>query len=368
VLVAGLLLVGLVAAGDGLFAAAGDALRRVCPHPLLLFCGLAALIVVVSAVLNLDTAVAFLTPVALSAGRSEGVSSEHPVSEALLPACILLSNAGSLLLPGSNLTNLIVVTHSGVSASVFVERMALAWVAAGFITAAVIAVSCRGVLARPRLGRPRLATSRPATPRPLSADDLVASESPSPPKTKAVLGIGAIATTAAVVAMLVITSPSLVVAGIGIVAATVKVISGELAIKRVAQVLNVAVLVGLMGLAVGVGTLGRLWSGPSTLLGHLDPLGTAAVAAVFAVAINNLPAASLLSARGVTHPLALLVGLDVGPNLFVSGSLSWVLWISSAHACGVDPGVRRAVRIGLVAAPLATLASVAALMAVSGGG
>lgn len=347
VLVAGLLLVGLVAAADGLFAAAGDALRRACPHPLVLFCGLAVLIVVVSAVLNLDTAVAFLTPVAVSAGRSDGESSREGVSAALLPACILLANAGSLLLPGSNLTNLIVITHSGVSASTFLARMALPWVVAGLITAAVIAGASRDVLGSRHV--------------PLKGD-VVPSGLTGSAQTRVVIGVGAVATVAAVVAMLSISSPSLVVAAIGAVAAIVRVLDGGLQVRRVARVLNLPVLVGLMGLAVGVGTLGRVWSGPSLLLGHLDALGTAAVAAICTVAINNLPAASLLSAREVSHPLAMLVGLDVGPNLFVSGSLSWVLWISSAHACGVDPGLRRAVRIGLVAAPLATLAGVAALV------
>ncbi|MGC8512363.1 MAG: SLC13 family permease [Acidimicrobiales bacterium] len=347
VLVAGLLLVGLVAASDGLFVAAGRVLGRACPTPALLFAGLAALIVVVSAVLNLDTAVAFLTPIAVSAGRSQGEEGQAPISGALLPACILLANAGSLVLPGSNLTNLIVVAHSKVSANEFVLRMALPWVAASVITTAVIAIASRRALQAHRGDREPAAEGVP----------------PHHRRPQPLLGVGLVAIGAAVAVMLTVSSPSLLVAGIGLAAAAWRLRGKRLSLSTVENVLNLPVLAGLMGLAVGVGTLGRLWSGPADLLFHLDPFAIAAVAAVSTVLINNLPAASLLSARAVTHPLSLLIGLDVGPNFFVSGSLAWVLWISSARAAGERAGARRAVKMGAVAAPLAIAVGVAALMA-----
>jgi arsenical pump membrane protein len=63
VLVAGLLLIGLVADDDHLFAAAGERLARVARSGVALFLGASLLIGVVTAILNLDTSVAFLTPV-----------------------------------------------------------------------------------------------------------------------------------------------------------------------------------------------------------------------------------------------------------------------------------------------------------------
>ncbi len=42
---------------------------------------------------------------------------------ALLYGCLLLSNAGSLLLPGSNLTNLIVLGHLHLTGGQFLARM-----------------------------------------------------------------------------------------------------------------------------------------------------------------------------------------------------------------------------------------------------
>ena len=120
-------------------------------------------------------------------------------------------------------------------------------------------------------------------------------------------------------------------------------------------------LIGLFGLAVALGTLGRSWSGPATLLSHLDAWGTAAAAALTGVLVNNLPAASLLAARQPPHPYALLVGLNVGPNLFVTGSLAWVLWLRAARNAGGQPDVRRASLLGLASVPMAIAVAVGLL-------
>lgn len=73
-------------------------------------------------------------------------------------------------------------------------------------------------------------------------------------------------------------------------------------------------LAGLFGLSVGVGTLARGWAGPASVLAHLDVWVTAAAGAAGAVLLNNLPAAALLGARPSQHPLALLIGLNLGPT------------------------------------------------------
>ena len=124
-------------------------------------------------------------------------------------------------------------------------------------------------------------------------------------------------------------------------------------------------LVGLFGIAVALGTLGRAWSGPATLLAHLDGAGTAVFAAMTAVLVNNLPAASLLAARTPMHPFALLVGLELGPNLFVTGSLAWLLWLRAARLAGANPSIARASLLGAVAAPL-SIAAALGLLAVNG--
>ena len=147
------------------------------------------------------------------------------------------------------------------------------------------------------------------------------------------LGVGLVAIVVVTVLVVALRAPALPVAAVGVVAVLVRAgRSGDETTggardrgPAALQVLGVPVLVGLFGLAVALGTLGRTWSGPATLLSHLDAWGTAAFAAVTSVLVNNLPAASLLAARQPPHPFALLIGLNVGPNLFVTGSLAWIL-------------------------------------------
>lgn len=332
VLVSGLLLVGLVSEQDGLFLAAGQLLARRAHNGLLLYGGAVVLIAVVTALLNLDTSVAFLTPVFVYTARSRG-EGEAP----LLYACILLSNAGSLILPGSNLTNLIVLGHVHMSGGEFFRRMAPAGVASIVVTAAVIALWHR---------RELRAEAAP--------DDAV--ERPR-------LGIGLAAIVAATVLVVVLPNAALPVLAVGLIAVALRLRPWAKAMTGARDVLGLPVLVGLFGIAVALGTLGRAWSGPSTLLTHLGPWATAGVAAGSTVLVNNLPAASLLSARSLTHPFSLLVGLNIGPNLFVTGSLAWVLWWRSARTTDARPSAMAAARLGLISAPLAIAAAMAVLTA-----
>jgi arsenical pump membrane protein len=336
VLVAGLLLVGLVADGDGLFAAGGHVLARLAPNGVLLYAGTAALVVTVTTLLNLDTSVTFLTPVLVYAARSRGGREEA----ALLYACLLLSNAGSLLLPGSNLTNLIVLGHLHLSGRSFLAHMALPALAAAAVTALVV-----GAVHRRALRTTVVLTTRPERP---------------------VLGVGLVAIAVVTVLVVVLRAPALPVAAVGVAAVLLRSRQRDRpqgpSVRAAVQVLGVPVLVGLFGLAVALGTLGRSWSGPATLLSHLDAWGTAAVAAVTSVLVNNLPAASLLAARQPPHPFALLIGLNVGPNLFVTGSLAWILWWRAATAAGGRPDVRRASLLGLASVPLAIAAAVGVLV------
>jgi len=332
VLVTGLLLIGLVADDDGLFAAAGHRLARASSNGVVLFAGATAMIAVVTAVLNLDTSVAFLTPVLVYAARSRG-GGEPP----LLYGCLLLSNAGSLFLPGSNLTNLIVLGHVHLTGTAYLARMWAPALAALLVTAAVVAVIERRSLR-------------------VSAKVLARAERPT-------VGLGLVAVVAATLLVLLLHSPALPVAVVGVVAIGTRVVAGREESHHVLAVLGVPMLVGLFGVAVALGTLGRVWDGPSVLLSHLDVWGTAAVAAASSVLVNNLPAASLLAARTPVHPFALLIGLNLGPNLFVTGSLAWILWLRSARGAGAEPSVAKAGRIGVLAVPLSMAASIGVLVA-----
>jgi arsenical pump membrane protein len=330
VLVAGLLLVGLVADQDGLFAAAGHWLATAAPNGVALFAGAAATIAVVTALLNLDTSVVFLTPVLVYAARSRG-EGEAP----LLIGCLLLSNAGSLLLPGSNLTNLIVLGHLHLSGGQFFGHTALPWIASAVVTAVVIGL----------FEHRSLRTSR-----------RVSEEPPS-----VAIGLGVVAVLGVTALVLVLRAPALPVFGVGLVVVAIRLVARREQLSRVGEVLSIPILIGLFGIAVALGTLGRAWSGPQSLLSHLDPVGTAIVGAGSSVLFNNLPAAALLASRVPPHPFALLVGLNIGPNLFMTGSLAWILWWRIARASGSKPPIGRAIAIGLVTVPLAMAAALAML-------
>ena len=283
--------------------------------------------------LNLDTSVTFLTPVLVYAARSRG-EGEAP----LLYGCLLLSNAGSLLLPGSNLTNLIVLGHLHLSGRTFFTHMALAGLAAAVVTAVVLgAIHHRA---------------------------LRTTITPSGAPERPVLGAGLVAIAAVTVLVLTLRSPAIPVAAVGVGVVLFRSWrrpSSGTAPDAALRILGLPVLVGLFGLAVALGTLGRTWSGPATLLAHLDLWGTAATAALLSVLVNNLPAASLLAARQPPHPFALLVGLNVGPNLLVTGSLAWVLWLRAARAAGARPSIARASLLGLASVPLSIAAAVGVL-------
>jgi arsenical pump membrane protein len=94
-------------------------------------------------------------------------------------------------------------------------------------------------------------------------------------------------------------------------------------------------------------------------------VGVAAVAAAASVLVNNLPAAALLASRLPPHPYALLVGLNLGPNLFVTGSLAWILWWRTVRSTGCSPPIRRAVALGLVTVPL-SMAAALSMLALTG--
>jgi arsenical pump membrane protein len=319
VLVTGLLMIGAVDQADGLFAALGARAERLGGGPVVLLTALLGLEACVTALLNLDTAVVFMTPIALHAARQRECD-ERP----FLYGALFMANGASLLLPGSNLTNLIVLHHTPVSGARFARAMALPWLVVVAITIAFVALAFR---VRHEGG---------------SAED--------PPPLR--LGIGVAATAAATVLILALHNPALPVLAVGIVAVL---------LRRIRPRLDLHVVAFLFALAVALGSLARVWAGPARLLEHLGSPGAAAAGALSSVLFNNLPAAALLAAQPPPHPLSLLIGLNIGPSLAFTGSLSAYLWFRSAQASGVRPSLRTSSALGLVLVPISIVAALAAL-------
>src|SRR3954469_9969899 len=94
-----------------------------------------------TAVLSLDATVVLLTPVVFAtAGRLRASPRPH------VYACSHLANSASLLLPVSNLTNLLAFEASGVSFARFAALMALPWLGAIAVEWAVLSRAFRSDL------------------------------------------------------------------------------------------------------------------------------------------------------------------------------------------------------------------------------
>ncbi|HVA44434.1 MAG TPA: SLC13 family permease [Acidimicrobiales bacterium] len=348
-LVAGLLLIGLVAQQDHLFETAGRWLSDRFQSDGLLLAMAMLLIGVVTATLNLDTSVAFLTPVLVQAGRQRPA-----LASPLLYGCVLLANAGSLLLPGSNLTNLIVLGPLHISGVDFLRRMSLPWAAALLITGAgVWWWGRRAPSASAGAGAVVAGSQRPS---PVAARRVHADVNDG--RARPAVGLGLVGIAGAIGLVLAVRSPALPVLGLGLALILWRLARRRVSPGAVLEVLDLPVLIGLLGVAVGLGALARTWTGPAQLMGHLNSWASAGLAAAASVAVNNLPAASLLGAGRLAHPYSVLVGLDLGPNLMVSGSLAWIIWLRTARQAGAEPSIGRAVRLGAATAPLAMAAAV----------
>jgi arsenical pump membrane protein len=163
--------------------------------------------------------------------------------------------------------------------------------------------------------------------------------------------------TAAAVLVLTLVRPALPLLALG----TALVLLRRSPWRDVHAAVSPLVLASLFALAVVLGTLARSWAWPDQLANDHGRWAAAGVAAVGSVLVNNLPASVLLSAHVPLHPRSLLVGLDLGPNLFVTGSLSVFLWFRAARLVGARPSVATYARVGVVLAPLSILAALAAL-------
>ncbi len=82
--------------------------------------------------------------------------------------------------------------------------------------------------------------------------------------------------------------------------------------------------------------------------------------------MNNLPAGLIASsAIAQAHPSpqvvdSLLIGVDLGPNLSITGSLATILWLQAIRREGEDVSFWRFLKVGAVVMPPALILSLAA--------
>jgi arsenical pump membrane protein len=87
--------------------------------------------------------------------------------------------------------------------------------------------------------------------------------------------------------------------------------------------------------------------------------------------VNNLPMGLIAATTSQTAQVpahvtgAILIGVDLGPNLSVTGSLATILWLIALRREGQHVAAWQFLKLGLVVMPLALLLALLALAAVS---
>jgi arsenical pump membrane protein len=312
-----------------------------------LLAGVFAVASLTTAVLSLDATVVLLTPVVFATAAGVGARPRPHVY-----ATAHLANSASLLLPVSNLTNLLAFTASGLSFTRFAALMAPAWLLVIGIEYLVFRRFFRADLAAAT--RPPRQSARPEV----------------PVFTLVVLGL---------------TLAGFVVASLVSVDPAWAALAGVLVLGGRALARGRTTGPGLLGmasplfclfvLALGIVVKAVVGNGLNTAAGHLLPhgsglpalLATAGLAAVLANVINNLPAVlALLPIVAVSGPgavLAALIGVNLGPNLSYVGSLATLLWRRILREHDTDADLGDFTRLGVLTVPVTLVAATVALWA-----
>ncbi|MFI1917987.1 SLC13 family permease [Nocardia sp. NPDC020380] len=321
----------------GVFDAAADRCARLARGSTAALFALVAVLATATTIgMSLDTTAVLLTPVVLALTARLGLA---PLPFALL--VIWLANTASLLLPISNLTNLLALQHSRMSTVEFAGRMALPELVAVTVTVVFLAILFR----RKLIGRYEV----PET---------------TPPADRIAFGSCVAACLGFVVAVTAGVPPWLAATLAALVALTVFAVRGRkhlrwslfpwrLVLMTEGLFLLVAALV-----QHGLGSLLTRWADHSALLTTLLAAGAGNL-------VNNLPAYLAMETSvpaGSSHGLfEILLGTNIGPLVTMWGSLATLLWADRCRARGVRVRPATFAAIGLAGMPLVLLGAWAAL-------
>lgn len=339
-------------AAAGLFDAAASWAVLLARGSRLRLWGLVVLLACVcTIVLSLDTTAVLVTPVVLTLARRTG---SRPLPFAL--TVLALANTASLLLPVSNLTNLL-AAHRYARLEPGTSYTATMWLPALVVIAVTVLYL---LMAHHRDLRGTFEASAPTAER----DPVL-------------LPLAALVTVALGVCFAVGLPVAVVALGGAGVLLTVTLVRRRDLVAPVGELVpwRTVLVVASLFVAVeawqvhGLGDLLARFAGTGTGTGDL--LQVAGAGAVAANAVNNLPAYLALEPAAAGDPArlaALLVGVDAGPLVTPWASVATVLWWvqCSRHWMGFrEVGWWPLVRQGLVLAPLAVVAGTLAVAAVA---
>lgn len=294
--------------------------------------------VVVTTFLSNDAAAVVLTPAVFAAAKKADMKALP-----LLYVCAFIANAASFVLPISNPANLVLYRNHTPALGLWMARFALPSVLSIVATFVMLRWTQRADL-------------NGACARDLPVEAL---------STNGKLTLAAIGVTA--IALLVVSAfdmqLGLPTAILGILTALLVLIKERESPVELISEISWSVLPLVAGLFVLVevldltGVIRQLSQLLSLATQQSEPITAAVSGLVIALAsnaINNLPAGLIASATALqAHSPervidALLIGVDLGPNLSITGSLATILWLSSIRREGEEVSLVQFFRIGMV--------------------
>lgn len=349
---AGMMLLAELARTEGLFDwVAAHAVRAAQGSPRRLFTLIFVVGIGVTALLSNDATAVVLTPAVYAATR-------HARTEPLpyLLICAYIANAASFLLPIANPANLVVYASHLPPLSAWLGRFLLPSVLAIALTYLLLRATQRGFL------------------RGSFSDEV-----PAPTLTRgARFAAGGIGLTIVVMLWASATGRQL---GAPAFAAAVAATSIALVLERrnpwrLVRGVSWSVLPLVAGLFVLVAALARtgllrmLRTAITQLATHAGPFAGLAVGTGVAAAcnvMNNLPVALVAAHLGAGHGISslrtsMLIAVDLGPNLSVTGSLATILWLVALRREKVHIDGATFLKIGILVTPPALIAALAAAL------
>jgi arsenical pump membrane protein len=287
-----------------------------------------------------------LTPVVLATVRTMRVPARPH-----LYATAHLANSASLLLPVSNLTNLLAFSAAGLTFTRFSALMAAPWVAAVAVEYLVLRWVFRRDLTDVQADTPPPAAQKPVF-------------------VLVVLGLTLVGFAATSFAGL---SPAWAALAGAVVLGVRSLAQRRSTVGGITRALHIPFLLFVLALAVVVKAV--MVNGLDHFAADLLPkggglpalLGIAALAALLSNVVNNLPAVlvllPLVAASGPAAVLAVLIGVNIGPNLTYVGSLSNLLWRRVLHQEDAPTSVREFSWLGALTVPACLVVAVVALWA-----
>ncbi|MBB2960423.1 arsenic transporter [Methylobacterium sp. R2-1] len=353
----GMMLLSEIARKEGLFDwLAAHAVRAAKGSATRLFLLVYVVGTVVTVFLSNDACAVVLTPAVFAATKAAGVKQPLPY----LFICAFIANAASFVLPISNPANLVVFAEHMPPLGRWLATFTLPSVLAILTTYAVLRLTQNA-----RLKAETVATEV---------------ETPVLGTGGKIAGAGIVATGAALIgasaAGIELGLPTFI-AGLATTLIVLGINRGGLV--EVAKDVSWGVLPLVAGLFVLVEALER--TGVLGMLADLlkravqaDPSAAAwaggAVVAFGSNLVNNLPAGLLAGAAVQAAQVpekvagAILIGIDLGPNLSVTGSLATILWLTAIRREGEDVSVWGFLKLGILVMPPALVLALAALILV----